>query len=309
MIDLKVRVVEYNKEWPILYAIEAEEIRNILGDELVNIYHIGSTSVENLKAKPIIDIMPVVRDISKVNNYNEDFEALGYEPKGEFGMTGRRYFRKGSEIRTHQIHVFEESNSRDIERHLAVRNYLSMHEQDAIEYGQLKYGLAAMFPEDIEAYCVGKDKFVKELERKALEWYKLMNYKIIDLNDTQADDIDKRLNEYDKRHITYELPGSIKIGVVIDDKLIAGADACMTAFRILYVSTVFVDKSYRNRKIGTLIMKEVERRAELLGANMIRLDTFNWQGRDFYRSLGYEEVGSYENKIDDFSEHFFLKRL
>lgn len=309
MIELKVEVVEYNKEWPILYEIEAEKIRNILKDELVNIYHIGSTSVQNLRAKPIIDIMPVVRDISRVDNYNKDFEALGYEPKGEFGITGRRYFRKGIEIRTHQIHIFEEGNLRDIERHLAVRDYLRTHPQDSFEYGKLKSRLADMFPEDIEAYCDGKDAFVKELERKALEWYQLMNYKILDLNDIQSDDIDKRLYEYDKRHITYELSGNIKIGVVIDDKLIAGADACMTAFRILYVSTLFVDESYRNRKIGTLLMKEIERRAEELGANMIRLDTFNWQGRDFYRSLGYEEVGSYENKIDGFSEHFFLKRL
>ena len=136
-----------------------------------------------------------------------------------------------------------------------------------------------------------------------------MNNKIIDLNDTQIDDIEKRLYEYDKKHITYEVSGSIRIGIVIDDKLIAGADACMTAFKILYVSTVFVDENYRNKKIGTLLMKEIERRAELLGANMIRLDTFNWQGRGFYLSLGYEEVGSYENKIDGFSEHFFLKRL
>jgi len=75
------------------------------------------------------------------------------------------------------------------------------------------------------------------------------------------------------------------------------------------VSTVFVDENYRSNKIGTLLMNEVEKRANLLGANMIRLDTFDWQGRDFYRSLGYEEVGSYENKIDGFSEYFFLKRL
>lgn len=136
-----------------------------------------------------------------------------------------------------------------------------------------------------------------------------MNYKIIELNDLQLEDIESRLNEYDKKHITYEMSGSIRIGVLDNNNLIAGADACMTAFKILYVSTVFVDDNYRGNKIGTLLMNEVEKRANLLGANMIRLDTFDWQGRDFYRSLGYEEVGSYENKIDGFSEYFFLKRL
>lgn len=136
-----------------------------------------------------------------------------------------------------------------------------------------------------------------------------MDYKVVELDDNQVEDLENRLEEFDEKHITYKLSGSIRIGVVSEGKLIAGADACITAFKILYVSTVFVDETYRNNKVGTLLMKEVEKRAKLLGANMIRLDTFNWQGRDFYSSLGYEEVGKYENKVDGFSEHFFLKRL
>lgn len=136
-----------------------------------------------------------------------------------------------------------------------------------------------------------------------------MDRKIIELNDSQVEDIENRLEQYDRQHMGDEVSGNIRIGVVDDDKLIAGADACMTAFRILYVSSVFVDENYRNQKVGTLLMNEIEERAKSLGANMIRLDTFNWQGRDFYLSLGYEEVGSYENEVDNFSEHFFLKRL
>ena len=167
---MKVQVVEYSSQWPNLYLEEAEKIKNILGNELVDIYHIGSTSVVNLNAKPIIDIMPVVKDITKVDKYNKEFEDLGYESKGEFGIAGRRYFRKGLENRTHQIHVFEKSNFNDIERHLAVRDYLRTHPEEAFEYGELKSRLATMFPDDIESYCDGKDRFVKELERKALEW-------------------------------------------------------------------------------------------------------------------------------------------
>lgn len=136
-----------------------------------------------------------------------------------------------------------------------------------------------------------------------------MSYEITELSDLQLEDIESRLEEYDKKHIKYDMSGSIRIGVFDENNLIAGADASMTAFKILYVSTVFVNENYRGKKIGTLLMKEIEKRAKLLGANMIRLDTFDWQGKDFYPSLGYEEVGSYENKIDGFSEHFFLKRL
>lgn len=136
-----------------------------------------------------------------------------------------------------------------------------------------------------------------------------MDYRIIELTDLQVEDIENRLYEYDKKHIKYEIEGNIRIGILDNNNLIAGANACMTAFKILYVSTVFVDENYRNNKIGTTLMNEVENRAKLLGANMIRLDTFDWQGKDFYCSLGYEEVGSYENKADGFSEYFFLKKL
>ncbi|MCF0147767.1 MAG: GNAT family N-acetyltransferase [Clostridium sp.] len=136
-----------------------------------------------------------------------------------------------------------------------------------------------------------------------------MSYEIIELTDLQLEDIERRLSDYDKNHIKYEMSGSIRIGVLDNNVLIAGADACITAFKILYVSTVFVNEDYRNKRIGTLLMNEIERRANILGANIIRLDTFDWQGRDFYLSLGYEEVGSYENKIDGFSEYFFIKRL
>lgn len=135
------------------------------------------------------------------------------------------------------------------------------------------------------------------------------DYKIVELTELQVEDIDNRLEEYDKEHIKYELLGNVRIGVIDNNNLIAGAEGCMTAFKILYVSTVFVDEEYRGKKVGTLLMNEVERRGRLLGANMIRLDTFDWQGRNFYRSIGYEEVGSYENKEDGFSEYFFLKRL
>ncbi|WP_341876281.1 GrpB family protein [Defluviitalea saccharophila] len=172
---MKVEVVEYNREWPVLFMEEAEEIKRILGEELIDIYHIGSTAVENLRAKPIIDIMPVVRDITKIDAYNKEFEALGYEPKGELGITGRRFFRKGSEVRTHHIHIFEKSNSKEIRRHLAVRDYLRAHPNEVLEYGQLESKLAVLYPADIEAYCDGKDAFVKELERKALNWYEELN--------------------------------------------------------------------------------------------------------------------------------------
>lgn len=167
-----VEVKEHNTEWVCLYLEEAEQIKKIFQDELIEIYHIGSTSVKGLKAKPVIDIMPVVKDINNIDQYNDKFIELGYEPMGEYGISKRRFFRKGGEKRTHHIHIFQITDRENIERHLAVRDYLREHSEDAAAYGELKYELAQKYPKDIEVYCDGKDLFVKNLEKKALAWYK-----------------------------------------------------------------------------------------------------------------------------------------
>jgi ribosomal protein S18 acetylase RimI-like enzyme len=132
---------------------------------------------------------------------------------------------------------------------------------------------------------------------------------IIDLTETQVEDIETRLEEYDENYITFKMDGNIQIGVEDNGKLIAGLDACITAFKILYVSTVFVDENYRRQGVGEMLIREMEKRALTMGVNTIRLDTFNWQGKDFYEALGYTCVGQYENAEDGYSEYFFLKRL
>lgn len=101
-----VTVVNYDPEWPSNYARERGCIAEILKDNCISIYHIGSTSVPGLPAKPVIDIMAVVRSLEEVDRAAEKFSAIGYESLGEFGIAGRRYLRKGGDERTHQIHVF-----------------------------------------------------------------------------------------------------------------------------------------------------------------------------------------------------------
>ncbi len=133
--------------------------------------------------------------------------------------------------------------------------------------------------------------------------------KIIDLNEEQVEDINERLEDFDETYITYKMDGEIQIGIEDNGKLVAGLDACITKFKILYVSTVFVDEGYRRKGLGARLMREMEKRAAAMGVNMIRLDTYDWQGKEFYEALGYECVGHYENKEDGFSEYFYLKRL
>ena len=132
---------------------------------------------------------------------------------------------------------------------------------------------------------------------------------IIDLNEEQVEDIETRLSLFDENYISYKMDGCIQIGVEDDGRLIAGLDACITAFKILYVSTVFVDQEYRRKGVGARLIREMEKRAIAMGVNTVRLDTFNWQGKEFYEALGYQCVGHYDNDEDGYSEYFFLKRI
>ena len=133
--------------------------------------------------------------------------------------------------------------------------------------------------------------------------------RIVHLSGAQVDEVERKLSDYDKSHIHYKMDGSIQIGIEENGKIIAGLDACITAFRILYVSTVFVDEPYRRKGYGKRLMDEMEKRAKDMGVNTIRLDTFSWQGKEFYQALKYEIVGSYENQQDGYAEYFFMKRI
>ena len=115
-----ITVVNYDPEWPSKYVRERDYITEILKENCISIYHIGSTSVPGLAAKPIIDIMAVVRSLEKVDTVAEKFSEIGYEYLGEFGITGRRYLRKGGDERTHQIHIFQADDWNNIGRHHSV---------------------------------------------------------------------------------------------------------------------------------------------------------------------------------------------
>ena len=133
--------------------------------------------------------------------------------------------------------------------------------------------------------------------------------KIIDLNCQQLEAVEAGLSAFDEGYITYKMEGDIQIGVEEDGRIVAGLDACVTAFKILYVSTVFVEESCRRKGYGKRLMEEMEQRAKAMGINTIRLDTFSWQGKEFYEALGYKIVGHYENADDGYAEYFFLKRI
>ena len=169
-MPIQILVVPYNSDWPAMFRQERDEIAVALGDTAAAIHHIGSTSIPRMAAKPLIDIVLEVPDLAALDAKTERMESLGYEAMGEFGISGRRFFRKENpqKIRTHHIHAFA-AGDEQIARHLRFRDLMIAHPQWAKSYSDLKKRVAAA-NDEIEGYMEGKDVFIKRADEVALVW-------------------------------------------------------------------------------------------------------------------------------------------
>lgn len=167
----KVEVIAHNPRWRDAFEAEAAQVARALGENVVALHHIGSTAIPNIYAKPVIDLLVEVREITDVDRQSAAIESLGYEVMGEFGIPGRRYFRKDDSggVRTHQIHVFA-AGSTEVERHLAFRDYMIAHPDEAQQYSELKRMLAEKHSENAHGYIDGKDPYIKEIDLRAAQW-------------------------------------------------------------------------------------------------------------------------------------------
>lgn len=165
----KIEVVEYDPIWAHLFEAERRILFQTLGDVAVGIHHIGSTAVPGLAAKPTIDILIEVTDIVALDAFNTNMRAIHYESKGEYGILGRRYFKKGVDVHTHHIHAFTHGDS-NVARYIDFRDYLRAHPEVAQEYGKLKKDVAVRCDNNIDQYCNEKDTYLKHIEAVADRW-------------------------------------------------------------------------------------------------------------------------------------------
>ncbi|KGR82124.1 GrpB family protein [Lysinibacillus odysseyi] len=170
----KTNITKWTAQWNEDYYKEKLLLETIFEEELIDLFHIGSTSIQAIGyAKPIIDILMVVRNIDKIDLYNEEMSVLGYYAKGENDISGRRYFTKGGDNRTHHLHVFQVENEH-IDIHLNFKAYLKQHPDEARKYGEHKLQLAERFFEDHHKYQQAKQQYTDELVRKAMDWVRHM---------------------------------------------------------------------------------------------------------------------------------------
>ena len=160
-----VRLAEYNAGWKQLFEEEQARLRAAVGQWVLDIQHVGSTSIPRIAAKPILDIAVAVSNFEKASVCIEPMQHLGYEYRGEHGIPRRHFFVKGNPTIYH-VHM-NEIHSRDWENQVVFRDWMIAHPELAEEYTALKAGLADRFPTDREAYTEGKAPFIERVLRLA----------------------------------------------------------------------------------------------------------------------------------------------
>jgi GrpB-like predicted nucleotidyltransferase (UPF0157 family) len=166
-------VADYNPKWPQMFKEEKTLLSSAIGKWTVVIKHVGSTSVEGLGAKPIIDMVACVEELKTADDFCiSNLEDAGYEylPQFEKLIPERRFFRKYAEdgSTTHQIHLVEESS--DVYNKLILfRNFLRGHPEVAKAYEKEKRRLAPMFT-DTTKYAQAKSEFVSKALEEAEIW-------------------------------------------------------------------------------------------------------------------------------------------
>jgi GrpB-like predicted nucleotidyltransferase (UPF0157 family)/8-oxo-dGTP pyrophosphatase MutT (NUDIX family) len=166
----RVIVVRYDSDWPHVFIQERDRLAEVLGPAASVIHHIGSTSVPDLCAKPVIDMLAESPDLALIDSLTPRMENLGYTAKGEYGIPGRRYFSRSDVTgpKVH-LHIFR-SGDPQIGRHLRFRDYLRAHPVAAEKYGALKQTLATRHGDDADAYQAGKASFIAQIDTEAATW-------------------------------------------------------------------------------------------------------------------------------------------
>ena len=162
-----VIVQSYDESWKTDFIAIRDELDAALKDLALRIEHVGSTSVEGLSAKPIIDIDVVIRDRTVLPEVISALGRIGYTHEGDLGIPGREAFKyEGKDhLKKHHLYVCAQ-DSEELKRHLAFRDYLRNHPEAASEYGRIKEEGAALYPYDIDRYIEHKSPFIENVYKQ-----------------------------------------------------------------------------------------------------------------------------------------------
>ena len=160
----KVIVLPYDRAWESAFEDIKAEIENALGNLIIGIEHVGSTSVAGMSAKPCIDLDVVIEDYSVFDAVVESLATIGYIHEGDLGIKGREAFKYSDKphLMSHHLYVCPK-DSAELHRHIAFRDYLRSHPEAVKKYSAVKERAAELFRDDIHGYIKYKSPCIEEL--------------------------------------------------------------------------------------------------------------------------------------------------
>jgi GrpB-like predicted nucleotidyltransferase (UPF0157 family) len=163
----KVIVLPYDQAWEKAFKTIKSFLDQALKDQVIAIEHIGSTSVEGLAAKPIIDIDIIIDSDHQFEAVKNSLEQLGYRHEGDLGIKDREAFKYDTmhDLMKHHLYVCP-SDSIELKKHLTFRDYLRTHPDDRDRYSEIKKRAAMNHPEDIDGYIEEKSPLIESIYRK-----------------------------------------------------------------------------------------------------------------------------------------------
>ena len=164
MRTTKVTVLPYDSAWKTAFEEIRKEIEEAVGDLIVGMEHVGSTSVEGMSAKPCIDLDVIIPDYTVFDNVVDRLKVIGYFHEGDLGIPGREAFRYSGKphLQNHHLYVFPQ-DSVELHRHITFRNFLRNHPEAVKKYSAVKETAARLFPDDIDRYMAYKAPCIQEL--------------------------------------------------------------------------------------------------------------------------------------------------
>ena len=164
MRTLKVIVLPYDEKWKSDFEKIKNELVAAIGDLIIGIEHVGSTSVEGMSAKPCIDIDVVIKDYSVFSEVVKGLSAIGYIHEGDLGIKDREAFKYSdkSHLQNHHLYVCPQ-NSAELHRHITFRNFLKSNPDAVKKYSQIKETAAELYPDSIDKYIQYKSPCIEEL--------------------------------------------------------------------------------------------------------------------------------------------------
>ncbi len=163
----RVVVAPYEETWKTAFEKIKNEIEAEIGDLVLGIEHVGSTSVEGMSAKPCIDMDVIIKDYSVFDEIVGKLGAIGYIHEGDLGIRNREAFKYTNKphLMKHHLYVCPQ-DSEELHRHIIFRDFLRQNIEAVREYSSVKEKAAELYPNDIDQYIAYKSPCIEELYKK-----------------------------------------------------------------------------------------------------------------------------------------------